>query len=1046
MLSKFFISRPRFACVISTIIILVGIISVIVLPVAHYPDITPPQVRITTSYPGADAETVMKTVIEPIETQVNGVQDMIYMSSKANNNGTAIITVSFKVGSNPNMNTVNVENRVAIAMAELPNEVKLEGVTTQEVSSNVVIFASVQSPDNKFDALYLNNYAYLNIVNELQRIPGVGRVTLLGGLKYAMRVWLDPNKLASLELTAPDVVESIKAQNIQVAAGQIGGYPISDQQQLKYSIQMEGRLSSVDEFNNIIIRENPNGSVVKIKDIGRVDLGSESYSAFSYKNGHPCGLMAIYQRPGANAVQISKAVRAKLKQLSEYYPKGLTCTVNFDITEFVDASIKSVILTLVIAIILVLLIVFIFLQDWRSTIVPMLAIPVSLIGTFGGLMALGFSINTVTLFALILAIGIVVDDAIVVIENVHRIMEEEGLEPKEATEKSMTQVTSPIIATTFVLMAVFIPVAFIPGITGQLYRQFSVTIAIAVLISAFNALTLTPPLCAILLKKERPAKFLIFNWFNKIFSMLTKRYNKNVNFLLKKVTVVIIFFMLIVLLCIYLFDVVPRGFLPSEDQGYFFINIQLPEGAALPRTDKTVKKVADIINNTKGVEDIISITGFSILTGIPASNTGAICVVLKNWSKRKSPSLHVDSIIREVNRKVYSISEANVFAFNVPPIMGLGTAGGFQFELLLNQASGKTVQDLAEVMRAVMYEANQQPEIAMTHSTFQSKVPQIYIKVNRDKARKLGVKIPRIFDTLQTFLGSTYVNEFNKFGKVYQVLVQAEEKYRRKIKSINGLYVRNDNGGMVPLGTLLTIKPVFGPAVLNHYDMYTSVSIYGSNAEGYSSGQAITAMERVAKKVLPRGFMYAWTGQAYQEILAGNQAAIIFILALVLVYLCLVALYESLMIAIAVVLSIPIALFGAMGATWLAGLNNNMYTQIGFILLMGLACKTAILIVEFAKKEHEKGSSILDSAKFAANLRFRAVIMTSVAFILGVTPLMLATGAGASSSKSMGMTVFGGMIVAAVFGILLIPAFYLIIQKIAESKFRKISASKKILD
>lgn len=1043
MLSKFFISRPRFACVISTIIILVGIISIKVLPVAHYPDITPPQVRITTSYPGADADTVMKTVIEPIETQVNGVQQMIYMSSKANNNGTAVITVSFKVGSDPNMNTINVENRVAIAMAELPDEVKLEGVTTQEASSNVVIFASVQSSDNKFDALYVNNYAYLNIVNELQRIPGVGRVSLLGGLKYAMRVWLDPNKLASMGLTASDVVESIRAQNIQVAAGQIGGYPISDQQQLKYSIQMEGRLSTVEEFNNIIIRENPNGSVVKIKDIGRVDLGAESYSAFSYQNGQPCGLMAIYQRPGANAVEISKAVRTKLKQLSEYYPKGLTCTINFDVTKFIDESIKSVIETLVIAIILVLLIVFIFLQDWRSTIIPMLAIPVSLIGTFAGLMALGYSINTVTLFALILAIGIVVDDAIVVIENVHRIMEEEGLEPKEATEKSMTQVTSPIIATTFVLMAVFIPVAFIPGITGQLYRQFSVTIAIAVLISAFNALTLTPPLCAILLKKERPKNLFIFKWFNKFFSFLTRRYNKTVNFLLKKVTFTIIFFMLIVLLSIYLFDAVPRGFLPSEDQGYFFINIQLPEGAALPRTDKTVKEVADIINNIKGVETVISITGFSILTGIPASNTGAICVVLKNWSKRKLPSLHVDSIIREVNRKVYSISKANVFAFNVPPIMGLGTAGGFQFELLLNQASGKTVQDLAEVMRAVMYEANQQPEIGMTHSTFQSKVPQIFIKVNRDKARKLGVKIPHVFDTLQTFLGSTYVNEFNKFGKVYQVLVQAEEQYRTKIKIINGLYVRNDKGEMVPLGTLLTIKPVFGPAVLNHYDMYTSVSIYGSNAEGYSSGQAIAAMERVAKKVLPRGFIYAWTGQAYQEILAGNQASIIFILALILVYLCLVALYESLMIAIAVVLSIPIALFGAMGATWLAGLNNNMYTQIGFILLLGLACKTAILIVEFAKKEHENGSSILDSAKFAANLRFRAVIMTSVAFILGVTPLMLASGAGASSSKSMGVTVFGGMVVAAVFGTLLIPAFYLIIQKVAERKFRKKSNNKK---
>jgi hydrophobic/amphiphilic exporter-1 (mainly G- bacteria), HAE1 family len=812
---------------------------------------------------------------------------------------------------------------------------------------------------------------------------------------------------------------------------------------LKYSIQMEGRLSTVEEFENIIIRENPNGSLVKIKNIARVDLGSESYSALAYKDNKPCALIVVYQRPGSNAVQVSRAVKKKLNQLSEYFPEDLTCTINFSVTKYINASIKSVILTLVIAVILVLLIVFIFLQDWRSTMIPMVAIPVSLIGTFAGLLAFGCSINTITLFGLILATGIVVDDAIVVIENVHRIMKQEGLESYDATVKSMSQVTSPIIATTFVLMAVFVPVAFIPGITGHLYRQFAITIIIAVLISAFNALTLTPPLCAIFLKKERSKTFFLFKWFNKFFSSLTVRYNKNVEFLVKKVTIVIIFFIAIISLSIYLFEIVPRGFIPSEDQGYFFVNVQLPEGAALPRTDKIVKELAEMLEKTNGVDFVISVAGFSVLTGITTANTGLLCAILKDWDKRNSKDLHVESIIRKVNKKFQVISQANIVAFNVPPIRGLGTAGGFQFEILLNKSSGKTIQNLAEVMRSVLYEANQQPEIEIAYTAFQSKMPQIFVKVNREKARKLGIKMPDVFNTLQTFLGSTYVNEFNKFGKVYQVVVQAEEKFRRKIKTINGLYVRNDEGKMVPLGTLLTIKPIFGPAVINHYNMFTSIAIMGNAAEGYSSGQTITAMERVAKTVLPNGITYDWTGTAYQEILAGNKAILIFIFALVVAYLFLVALYESLMIAFAVILSIPVAIFGALGAIWLTGLTNNIYTQIGFVLLLGLACKTAILVVEFAKKEHENGKSIIESAKFAAKIRFRAVIMTSIAFILGVFPLVVATGAGASSSRSIGITVFGGMVLVAIFGTLVVPTFYVIIQRITEKKFRKTSKNER---
>ncbi len=1036
MIVDFFINRPKFAFVIAIIILLVGLIAADNLPIAQYPQITPPQVSVTVNYPGANAETVMKTVVEPLEASINGVEDMIYMSSSAANNGMATITVTFSIGTDPSINTVNVENRVSEALSELPDIVRREGIPVKQVTSNILLFVSIYSPKETYDSLYLNNYTTINIIDRLKLVPGVGKAAVIGAMDYAMRIWLNPNRMAELKLTPSDVISAIEKQNIQVASGQIGSPPIYKDQQFEYIVQTKGRMNSVEEFENIIIFEQADGSSIRIKDIAKVDLGAQFYNCFGEYNGKPCANLAVYQRPGANALDVANAVKAEIKKLSKKFPNDLKADVAYDSTKFVSESIKLVISTLIIAFILVVLVVFIFLQNIRSTIIPTIAIPVSVIGTFAFMLAAGFSINMVTLLAMVLSIGLVVDDAIVVIENVNRIMDEEGLSPKDATKKSMKQVTSPIIATTFVLMAVFVPVAFIPGITGQLYRQFSVTVIIAVIISAFNALTLTPSLCATMLKPgvNKKKKFIFFRWFNSFFDFLSQRYNKIVTFLIKKLVVIIILFLLLLSVTYYLYSMLPTGFIPSDDQGVFMVNVQLPSGAALPRTRKVVKGISDYLSKMEGVDYVMNFAGFSLVSGSMVSNSGLIMVGLKPWCERTKPELSQAAILAKANKMFADITSAQVQGFGLPPIPGLGIAQGFQLEL--QGEPGISPARLNEVLNYFMAKLIAQPEIMYAYTTYQADVPQVYVAVNRAKAEKLKVPLEEIYNTLQTQLGSMYVNEFNKFGKVYQVIVQADEKYRRNVNDIKKMYVRNTEGKMVPLGALVSIKPVLGP-VANHYNTLPSVSINGYANLNYSSGQALAAVERLADRVLPKDMSYSWTGTAYQEVLAGNKIIVIFILAILFLYLFVVALYESWVLVFSILLSIPIAFLGSLLSLCLFYIENNIYAQIGFILMFGLASKTAILIVEFAKKHRDSGGSILESATYAASVRYRPIVMTSLAFILGTLPLVIATGAGASSCRSVGASVFGGMILTALIGTIFVPAFYVIFQRLSELSSKK---------
>ena len=1033
MISKFFIDRPRFAIVISIVITLVGLIAINTLPVAQYPDITPPQVTVSTVYPGASAETVQKTVIEPIENQINGVENMLYMSSQSDNSGSATITVTFKIGSDPDMNTVNTQNRVAIANPQLPAEVKKQGVTVMQRSPNMLLIINLFSPHKSYDGIYLSNYARINILNQIARLDGVGQAAILGELSYSMRVWLDPDRMTSLKMSVDEVIKAIESQNIQAASGQIGASPSPKNQQFQYVIQTKGRLSDVKEFANIIIRSEPDGSMVRIKDIAKVELGSQSYSSFGELNGNPGVVLAVYQLSDANGLKLAADIRREMKKLSRRFPADLKWAILYDTTKFVSKSIDEVLKTLYIAVAMVVLVIFIFLQDWRSTLIPAIAIPVSLIGTFAFLAALNFSINTTTLFGLILAIGIVVDDAIVVIENVNRLMEKEGLGAKEAAKKTMEQVTGPIVATTLVLMAVFVPVAFLPGITGELYRQFAVTISISVLISSVNALTLSPALCGCLLKPGKKKPWKIFLLYNRFFSWLTSGYITIVSLLLRRAFMVAAVFAILMGVTYYIYGVLPTGFVPNEDQGAFFVDIELPDAASQDRTYKVVRQVQQMVKNTAGVKDVIAVTGFSLLTSTSASNVALMVVVLDDWDKRKSPELQVDGLIRHLQHKLDTIPAARIFAFSPSPIPGIGTTGGFSFELQSVNAADPGA--LAEVARGLIFAANKQPEIAQAYTTYRAGVPQLFLNIDREKVRKLGIELTEVFKTLQVQLGSFYVNDFNKFGQVYQVNIQADKQYRCRISDIGRLYVRNKRGEMVPLSTLLTVTTRFGPEFMDRYNMYSSVTINGRAAKGYSSGQAIKAMERAAAESLPPGYTYAWTDMSYQEILAGNQVVIIFLLALVFIYLFLVAQYESWMLPLSIMFSVPVAFFGALAALMLSGLDNNIYTQVGFVLLFGLASKTAILIVEFAKEQHVAGKSVFDAAIFAARLRFRAVVMTAVSFILGVFPLVVASGAGAASRRSLGTAVFGGMLVACVFGTILIPAFYLIIQKIVERSF-----------
>lgn len=1027
MISQFFISRPKFAFVIAILTVLVGLIALPFLPIAQYPEITPPTVAVTASYPGASADIVEQTVAIPLEAEINGVEDMIYMSSKSSNDGSMKITVTFAVGTDSDMAAVNVQNRVSSAMSKIPEEVAKQGVVTKKQSTDMLLIVNLYSPNRSFDAIALSNYASIHVRDAIARVPGVGSAEILGALDYGMRIWLKPDRMSSLGITTTDIANAIEEQNIQVPAGQIGQAPSPVSQRYQYTVKTQGRLSDIEEFKNIIVRAKSDGSVVRIKDVARVELGSETYNSFGRLNGAPSVVLGVYQLPDANALSVAEEVKKVLEEVSKSFPEDMKSGVLYDTTRFVQASIDEVVKTLFEAIILVLIVVFVFLGNWRSTLIPLLTIPVSLIGTFAFLLAFGFSLNTIVLFGLILAIGLVVDDAIVVVENVQRLMEE-GMDAKSATIQAMKEITGPVIATTLVLLAVFVPVGFLPGITGQLYLQFAMAISVSVGLSAINALTLSPALCASFLKPHQEPEQGVLGAFNRYFHRFRDWYIHWVEKLLKRTSIAFIVLGVIGLLTFGLFKWIPTGFVPNEDQGAFMIDISLPDAASLNRTTDVIAQVEKILLNTPGVTDVLSVAGYSMISGTIAPNTALVIPVLEDWDQRQDKSLWVGSIIRKVQAELFSLPEANIIAFNPPAIPGLGTTGGFEF--VLQDTAGKTPQDLAMAMRGLIVAANQDPALNKVFSTFRAEVPQLYLNFDRQKAKTLGVPITDVFSTLQTQLGSLYVNDFNKFGRVYRVMMQAESDYRDDAKDIGKLYVRNASGDMVPLATLTSVNSITGPDTITRYNLFRSASINGEPKPQYSSGQAISAMETLAAKNLSEGMNYEWTGMSLQEIEAGSKAPIIFTLALIFVYLFLVAQYESWMIPMPVLLSVPVAIFGALFATKLGGLQNNVYTQIGFVMLIGLSAKNAILIIEFAKHLHEQGKPLVEAAITAAKLRFRAVMMTAFAFILGVVPLVLAQGAGAASRHSLGTAVFGGMLAATLIGILLIPAFYVVTEKI----------------
>ena len=1044
-LSRFFIDRPIFAGVLSILIFVAGLLALRVMPISEYPEVVPPSVVVRANYPGANPKVIAETVATPIEEAINGVEGMLYMSSQATTDGLMSLTVTFRLGMDPDKAQQLVQNRASQAEPRLPEEVRRLGITTIKSSPDLTMVVHLLSPNDRYDMTYLRNYALLNVKDRLARIEGVGQVQLFGAGDYSMRVWLDPQKIAERGLSASDVVREIRAQNVQAAAGVVGASPGVPGLDLQLSVNAQGRLQSEEEFGEIVVKTGSNGDVTRLRDIARIELGASEYALRSLLDNKSAVAVPIFQAPGSNAIAISDNVRKTMAELKRNMPEGIDYQIVYDPTQFVRASIEAVVHTLLEAIALVVLVVIVFLQTWRASVIPLLAVPVSIIGTFAIMYVFGFSINALSLFGLVLAIGIVVDDAIVVVENVERNIEE-GLSPRDATYRAMREVSGPIIAIALVLVAVFVPLAFISGLTGQFYKQFALTIAISTVISAINSLTLSPALSALLLKghdapKDALTKVMdrLFGWFfrgfNRVFRVGGNAHAAGVTRVISRKAAVMLVYVVLIGVTGLLFRAVPGGFVPGQDKQYLVGFAQLPDGATLDRTEEVIRAMSDIALKHPGVESAVAFPGLSISGFTNSSNAGIVFVTLKPFDERKTPELSGGAMAMALNQKFAAIQDAFIAIFPPPPVQGLGTIGGFKLQI--EDRAGLGYEALDQALKAFTAKAMQTPELARVFSSYKVNVPQIYADIDRTKARQLGVAVTDVFDTMQIYLGSLYANDFNKFGRTYSVRVQADAKFRARAEDIGQLKVRSASGEMIPLATLLRVKPSAGPERAMRYNGFLSADVNGAAAPGFSTGQAQAAAERIAAETLPRGFDFEWTELTYQEIIAGNSAIWVFPLSVFLVFLVLAALYESLTLPLSIILIVPMGLLAAMFGVWISGGDNNIFTQIGLIVLVGLSAKNAILIVEFARELEFAGRTPIQAAIEASRLRLRPILMTSLAFVMGVLPLVLSTGAGAEMRKAMGIAVFAGMIGVTAFGLFLTPVFYVLLRRLTGNRALK---------
>lgn len=1034
MISHFFIDRPIFAFVLSIIITLAGLFALRMLPIEQYPNITPPQIQVTASYAGADASTVAASVAAPIEQLVNGVEDMIYMYSQNSSNGDIALSIFFEIGSNIDMAQVNVQNRVNMALPQLPEEVQRTGVQIKKQTPNILQLVAIQSPDQRYDNIFVSNYTTINVVDEILRLPGISNAMIVNARDYSMRIWLRPDRLAQLQLTTHDVIKAVQAQNNNFTAGLLGYPPTNSSTQLTVPLTGQGRLDNPKQFEDIILRANNDGSYVQIKDVGRVELGAATYDVDGSLNGKTTSMIAIYPLFGANALEVAGEVRKTMERLSKNFPEGLEYTIPYDTTDFITASIHEVTKTIFEAAILVSLVVLIFLQNLRATLIPIIAMIVSIVGTFAGMYVLGFSLNTLTLFGMVLAIGIVVDDAIVVIENVERNMRELKLLPRAAAHKAMEEVSGPVVAIVFVLCAVFIPVAFLGGIAGQLYKQFAITISVSVVISGFVALTLSPALAALILKPHTsPSRFSLL--FNKGFDAFTNGYMHITKWILNHAWAGLLLFTSVITILVILNHVIPTSFIPQEDQGYLMALVNMPDASSLDRTKEVDTAITEIALDIPGVENMVSLTGFSLLESLNRLQMGTNFITLKNWDQRRIPVLQAGAIQAALNKKYSAISDAQIMTFNPPAIQGLGTVGGFEF-WIENRGDGD-IQALETVTQNFIAKARGRPELQGLTTSIQTNNMQLYVDLDRYKAETLGVTISEVFQTLQIFLGSLYINNFNKFGRVFQVNVQAEPTYRSNLQNLEDMYVRSIHNEMVPLKSFLSTHYTKGANLVSRFNGFTSAKIIGGAAPGYSSGQAMAAMEQLAKEELPEQMTYAWSGEAYQEKKTGGTSTNVLLIGVLMVFLILSALYERWSLPFAIILAVPFGLMGAFLAIWIRGISNDVYFNVGLVTLIALSAKNAILIVEFAIIKREEGLSVLEAAMEAAKLRFRAILMTSLTFILGVFPLVISSGAGAASRHSVGTGVFGGMIAATILAVFLVPLLYKLIDQRIEKKEKR---------